>query len=286
MSSAYYVWTSNGNPFFSSVSRIYVQDKIIFSIRLVMLIFLFTFSFYKVESFDIFIMMYGFILSTGSIIEISYLYSIHKKFNFDRSKVKEIFKKSITPHFDYLAFNSFPLVLIVISGVFLEKALIGRASFVIQMINLVFMFGLVANNKLNSYVSEIGLRERKKEIFKLLYFTLALTILASGFLYLVITSDWFRQYFTDFDGLGGMFLLSALAVPGYVSYQFCNPFWIEKNLLDKSAKYTFVAYIFCLALSPYLLSRYGEFGMTAVFALFHMFLLLAQWVVYRRYLKK
>lgn len=285
LSSAYYVWLPNGNPFFSSVSRIQVQDKIIFYIRLVMFLFLAIFAFSKINNFDSFILIYSLILSAGALIEISYLFWFYKKTHFIRSEVRSIFKNSIVPHFDYLAFNSFPLVLVVVSGIFLEKSPIGRANFVIQMINLVFMFGLVANNKLNSYVSEINLRERKKEIFRLLLFTLVVSAFVMLGIYLTITSSFFLSYFPDFEGIGMLFLLSVLAVPGYISYQFCNPLWIENHFLNKSAKYTFVVYILCLMFCPYLLSHYGETGMVGVFALFHILLMPVQFFVYRAYKK-
>lgn len=286
LSSAYYVWNINGNPFFSSVSKIQIQDRIILAIRILIFLFLALFSLYQIKSFDTFIFFYSILLSLGSLIEIAYLFFLYEKIHFIRDQIKGIFRKSITPHFDYLAFNSFPLVLIVLSGIFLQKASIGRANFVIQMISLIFMFGLVANNKLNSYVSKFKLQQKRREILKLLYFTSGISFVMVIAIYSVITSTFFLNYFSDFVGVGNMFLLATLAIPGYLGYQFCNPFWIENHLLSQSANYTFLTYLLSLLLCPYVLGKYGEIGLVGIFTLFHLLLLPVQGLVYRIYLKR
>ena len=82
--SFFYVWFHNGHPIFATFSQTNTQDKIIASVRFVLVIFLILSWALKLENIDYFIWFYSVLLFLGSLAEILILKknSPYKLFDF------------------------------------------------------------------------------------------------------------------------------------------------------------------------------------------------------------
>lgn len=286
VASFFYVWSINGSSFFASFVRTFQQDMIIFATRLALVVFLVLFLIFDSHSINRFLMVYSLILSGGVIIEILTLKRMYK-WHFEPiniNEVKMILSKSFWPHIDFLSFNVFPLLLIVISGWYIGKSEIGRASFAFQVINLVFLLSTTANIRLTSYVSDVGFRARMPQFKKLFLYTIVASVFLSTFIYLALNLLVKVKYFSSFDGVSELFLYSVLSVPGYCLYQFLNPIWLEINYIKSSTLLNLLNLGLMIVLSVYALQKFGVDSIPILFSLFHFGILLAQVYLLRKYL--
>lgn len=287
ITSVYYVWNINGNSIFAAFLKTPLQETVILVTRFVMLAFLIVFLFLDIEDLGRFVLYYSIILSGGVLLEIAFLlYIVKPRFElFSRKKLINTFFKSMLPHLDFLSFNSYPLMLVVISGWFLEKAEIGRVNFALQVINLIFLLSTTANIRVSAYMSDVGIAERKTQFNKLFKGTLLLSLLAIGIVYCLLKFMTKTSYFGSFDGASNLFLIVSLSVPGYMMYQFFNPIWLERKVVKQSAWLNTFFLFLTLIISPYFLRHFGEIGMACLFSIFHIFLLISQLILYKWYFK-
>lgn len=287
ITSIYYVWNINGNSIFAAFLKTPLQETVILVTRFVMLAFLVMFLFLDIADLGRFVFFYAAILSLGVLFEIGFLiYVVRPRFElFSRSDLLSTLYKSLLPHLDFLAFNSYPLMLVVISGWYLEKAEIGRVNFALQVINLIFLLSTTANIRVSAYMSDVGIAERQSQFNKLFKGTLFLSLLAVGAVYYLLKILTKTSYFGSFDGANNLFLIVSLSVPGYMMYQFFNPIWLEKKVVKQSAWLNTFFLFLTLCISPYFLKNFGENGMACLFSIFHVFLLISQLILYKWYFK-
>lgn len=279
MTSVFHIWTANGNFFFSSFLKTSLQEVVIFLVRIALIIFLGFLALFKNHNLDLFIGCYSVIIFLGVFAENVFLLKISKgKFLVkpDFKVFLQIIRKSFAHHIDYLAFNIFPLVLTVICATYISKADVGRVNFAIQIVNMIFLLAITANIRLTSYVSHAGFRARIAQYKKLFSFTLLLSATASVVIYFGLKISLMRFHFQQFDGVNELFIISALAVPGYILYQFLTPIWIELKKEKTMAAWHGANFIICLSLAPLFLSKYQAIGVMAIFAIFHMGIFIIQ----------
>lgn len=287
ITSIYYVWNINGNSIFAAFLKTPLQETVILVTRFLMLAFLIVFLFLEIKDLDLFILCYSLILSGGVLCEIGFLiYVVRPRFElFSRKELTGTFFKSFTPHLDFLAFNSYPLMLVVISGWYLEKTEIGRVNFALQVINLIFLLSTTANIRVSAYMSDVGIAQRQSQFDKLLRGTLLLSLAAVFVVYFLLKFMTRTSYFGSFDGAAELFLIVSVSVPGYMMYQFFNPIWLEKKVVKQSGYLNLFFLLVTLLISPFFLTKWREIGMACLFSIFHVFLLISQVILYKWYFK-
>lgn len=288
ITSIYYVWNINGNSIFAAFLKTPLQETVILVTRFLMLSFLIVFLFLEIKDLSRFIFFYAVILSGGVLFEIGFLlYVVKPSFElFSRKHLVKTFYGSITPHLDYLAFNSYPLMLVVLSGWYLEKAEIGRVNFALQVINLIFLLSTTANIRVSAYMSDVGIAQRQKQFDKLLRGTLLLSLVAVIAVFFILKFLTKTSYFGSFEGTSELFLIISASVPGYMMYQFYNPIWLEKKVVKHSAYLNLFFLFLTLLISPYFLNQWREIGMACLFSIFHVFLLISQVILFKWHFKK
>ncbi|AZZ36573.1 hypothetical protein CIK05_07150 [Bdellovibrio sp. qaytius] len=280
----FFVWSFNGTSFFAAFLKTTRQEIIIFFSRLLLVIMLGIYLYFKLVDVRSFIFAYSLILVFGVMCEQIYLFfniKGHDRF-ISREFLAESFRKTFWPHLDFLSFNAFPLILIVMSGVFLSKAALGRANFSIQLINFVFLLSTTANIRLSAYISDVGIRQRSQQFIKLLKITFAASLALVLMIYIALPMMTRLSFFSSFDGIEKLFLWISISVPGYMLYQFLNPIWLEASNMQWTAKSSFVNLVINMLLLPFLVTYYGELGIVLSFSLFHVVLLVVQWLMFRR----
>lgn len=288
LTSFYYVWLVNGNSIYAAFLKTPLQDTIILTTRFILLSFLISFLAFDIKDLSNFILFYSIILSLGALTEIGVLiYVVQPRLDLlPRKEIVKTFMKSLTPHLDYLAFNCYPLILVVISGWYLEKAQIGRVNFALQIVNLIFLLSTTANIRVSAYMSDVGIFERKKQFNKLFKYTLLASIMAVSVIYFALRIVTKTSYFDSFDGVWKLFLIAAFSIPGYLMYQFFSPLWLEKKRVKESAYLNLFFLVVCISISPYFLKKWNEVGMVSLFSIFHLCLLGSQLVMFKLFYRK
>ena len=169
-SSFFYVWSINGNSFFASFLATKKQENIILITRTIIILLLVLIYELHTTSIDLFIAGYSIILAGGSLVEIVWLlvtYGKNKEIEFKANE--KILKDSLFHHIDFLSFNIYPLILMIVLASYVSKAQVGKFNFALQIINLIFLFSTTANIRLTSYVSDVGLKARKAQYKKLFW---------------------------------------------------------------------------------------------------------------------
>lgn len=285
LTSPYYIWSFNGVFFYAAFVKTFEQDRIMLIFRCFLIAFLAVFYIQDSHNLTLFISIYSLILAIGAIVELVFLFKISgaKRLSFRFDQIKDLLKKSLWPHADFLSFNIFPLILIVLSGWYVEKDEIGRASFAIQIINLIFLLATTANLRISAYVSDVGFRSRLKQFKKLFIGTILLSFFSVIIIYFGLGYVTQTRYFLSFQGVSKLFLISALSIPGYMMYQFFNPIWLEIGKVKESALLNIANLVVVLSLTPFFLSYKDDMGMMILFSLFHVGLLLTQLILYKKY---
>lgn len=287
LTSLYYVWSLTGQFFYGSFVKNFQQEIIIFFGRMCLIGFLVLFYFSGSQDLTFFIGAFSCISAVTVIVEILYflrIASVEKK-HFNLKKLINLLSSSKWPHIDFLSFNLYPLVLLVIAGWFVQKSSIGRASFAIQIINLIFLFATTANIRISAYVADVGFRNRMSQIKKLFFGTIAVSIFSVLIISFVLKIMTEMNEFSTFSGVSGLFLLGALSIPGYIAYQFFNPIWLEMGKIKESAILNLANFLISLALTPILLKNQSERGILILFAFFHLGLLAVQLHLYKKHVK-
>lgn len=279
LTSVFYIWTTNGNFFFSSFLKTSIQEVVILCVRLGLILVLGALVLMKNQNIDVFITIYAVVLFLGVFIENIFLLKIAKRHLFEKIHFKALYrilKKTFIHHVDYLAFNIFPLVLTVLCASYITKADVGRVNFAVQIINLIFLFAVTANIRATSYISASGFRTKISQYKKLFIFTFIASIIASAVVYtgIKISSNHFN--FHQFEGVENLFAIACLAVPGYIMYQLLNPIWIELKKEKALAGLHFVNFAICIFLTPFCLREYRTIGVMYIFVIFHCGIFLIQ----------
>lgn len=278
VSSIFYVWSVNSTAIFAAFQDTHTQEKIILFTRFVLCILLGLFYFLKIYKIAYFMGFYSLIIGGGSLAEMVYLYRKHniKLATISLVSFKQTLKISFWPHIDYLAFNLFPLILILIAGKFMIKEDIGRINLAMQFINVIFLLSIVANIRISSYVSTVGFAARKSIIFKLFIFTLFSSLFFAGIIYFGINYLIELKHFSSFFGADRLFLIGALAIPGFVLYQFLNPIWMEKNKIHNSTLINCFAVAIVGSLSWFGLQNSDPSSAMLHFSYFYIFVFFGQ----------
>lgn len=281
--SFYYVWFHNGHPFFSAFSQTKLQDSIIIFTRILLLVFLLLFWFVDIKDITIFIVGYAVVLSGGAIVEMFILKStigVNMSLHSSLSQWKSILKLSWWPHIDYIAFNIFPLIIMVLSATTLTKADLGKSNFAMQIISLVFLLSTTANLRIAAYIANFGFEKKKDQISKLLWYTFGASLFSSIIIFVILLEAKHFNFFTSFTGFADLFLILSFSIPGYLSYQFLNPIWIEMNQLKKSALMNTAAFLLCLALLPFMLDNWGVRGLAMIISFFYTLVLICNLIIW------
>lgn len=288
--SFFYVWFHNGHPIFSAFSQTKMQDQIILAVRTLLVLFLLIFWLLNIQNINYFIWFYSLLLFIGVFAEMLVLKKISKQNIFVLKKInlsffKKILSESIWSHVDYVSFNILPLLLVVFSAKYLGKSDLGRANFAIQIINVIFLLSTAANMRIAMYVSNVGFAQRILQVKKLFWFTLAASVAGTAIVYAAILIMIRLNLFPSFGGVEKLFLISAISVVGYLTYQFLTPIWIELNLLKQSATLNFFSAAVTIALLPYFIKNWDVDGLVILFSLFHTLVLISNTFIYLLYKK-
>ncbi|MFZ3231141.1 MAG: hypothetical protein WA160_13115 [Pseudobdellovibrio sp.] len=282
VSSAFYVWSINGNAFFASLQKTHLQEMIILKTRSILILFIIVFYFASAHKLTLFLLFYSLILCAGVVVEMLILGqgidSIFVRPNL--KNIKLVLFESIWPHLDFLGFNLFPLFLILIAGHYLEKAQIGRINFTIQMINFIFLLAITANIRVSSYVSNVGFISRIPQLKKLFWGTVAVSLLLSICVFYILQVITKTDLFKSFEGTSAGFALTILAIPGYLGYQILNPIWLEMKIIKQSAIYGLINAAVFGCLSFIVLPKYNELGAISLFAFFYLSLFVIQGLMF------
>lgn len=281
--SFFYIWSHNGHLLFASLLKTPIQDRIILGVRLVLVLVVSVFALMKINNLDWFIISYSSVLFIGTAVEIIVLKRITPSKTstlYNPTLIKKILKSFKWYHLDYVAFNIFPLLLMVFSAKYLTVADLGVSNFDLQLVNLIYLLSTTANLKVTSYVSSGGFTLYKKQLVKLLKYTLLLSILMAFAVYVFVKILTNFSAFSSFKGAENYFIIISFSIPGYCLYQLLNPIWIEIKKIKTSAIYNLLNLVFCLCISSLLLGKYGIMGFCFLFTLFFINLLFINLLMY------
>lgn len=277
-----YVWSVNGNSFFAAFQNTRRQEFVILGTRVALIIFLGLCFLFPPKELWVFLTAYSSILSLGVVCEWSLLLkSIHWPQKMD---LKKSFRSTLTssfwPHIDFLAFNLFPLALILIAGLSMTTTGLGRINFAIQIVNLVFLLSTTANIRVNTYISNFGYEAKMAQIKKLVAGTIVLSVIA-----IVVAIPSLRiltgiNSFRSFEGVENLFTIALFAIPGFMSYQFLSPLWLESGLIKKSVLLNMANTLIACLIAPFLIDKYSEQGALYSFVWFHLGCLVVQILLY------
>lgn len=286
LTSFFYVWSINGSYFFASFLKNTYQEFIIAVTRFTLVIFLLMFYIFG-HNFEYFLYGYCLILFFGTLLEMTVLLSLTKTNVFIKiSGLKKLLTTQVFAiHLDYLFFNTFPLLLIIISGYFIEKGEIGRVNFVFQLCNLIYLLSTTANIKINSYISHVGFEKSIIQIKKLFIATLGLSLAAGSAVYFFLKNPHVNERLSDFGGSQGFLLISLFSIPGYVLYQFLSPYWLEKNLSHVSCTTNAVAFMSFAFLYYHYLPEYKSLSVIYAYSGFYVAVFFFQLMMYIWYRK-
>jgi O-antigen/teichoic acid export membrane protein len=277
----YYLWSVNGSSIFATLDKTSRQDAFILIQRVVLVLFMMIAYVINLENLTLFLFTYAIIMGCGALSEMAFLGSprggLSKIF-----KVYDYISNSKNVHFDYLAFNTFPLILILLAGSFLTLSELGSLNFVIQLINFVFIISTVASIRMKSYVAEKGVAQYSRSIKRLLALTFILSFCSILFIYFFLSSDFFYKNFSSFVDVLPYFFIATLAIPGYILYQFMYPALIEYNLIDISMKFNLVIFFVLIAFTYIALKLYGLLGGILLFSIFYLLILLVQLYLFKK----
>ena len=280
----YYIWSVNGTAIYSTLNKTSQQDMVIFVQRIILVIITLLVFLLNLQSINVFLYIYALILCLGTITEIALLGSPTKKFA-EIFNIRQYVSDSKYAHIDYLAFHLFPLFLMMASGFFLHLSDLGRLNFLIQLINFIFILSMVASIRVKAYASINGVLNYRGRIKSLVFFTSTLSAISITAIFIFLNTDFFSEHFPTFGDLPALFLMISVSVPGYIAYQFLYPALIEYDQIHQSMKINLWIFIVLILMTYPVLSLYGLMGSVALFALFYLFVLLAQFYLYKN-LKK
>jgi len=268
----YYIWQVNG-IIFSALNKTFTQDKVIFFIRLLLLIFL-VIIYFGNFSFTFFLLIYSFILSFGVFIEINILGSSTSLFSINFPKL--ILKSTLSYHIDYLAVYLYPLLLMLLCGYMIEITDLGKFNFLIQLNSFIFILSFVASLKIKSYVSIKGIKFFYIPALKIFLFTIFSSAICVLSIWIFLRTNLISIYLPDFSNLSDSFALMSTAIPGFFIYQCLYPILIEIEKNRLSAYFNSLIFVISLLLSYYLIGSYGFYGAIYSYITFYILLFFTQ----------
>lgn len=279
----YCIWSINGPVIFASIQRTFHQDLVILITRIVLIIFGVLFLYLKIDSLNLFIFIYCLILSGGALLEMLILYDFRINFFkiLNKNDGLKILRDSIPGHLDFIAFNLYPALLILIAGISLDKDEIGEINYVIQMINLIFIFGFVASLKVKSYTAVVGFRNRLHQIVKLMLFTTAISIVTFLCVDLVISYGALDYFNPDLHKLRKLYLITGIAIFGYIMYQFSYPIILESGLIKQFSKLNWINLVILVCASFILIPKLGQQSVVLFFSIFHVLFIITSIYILR-----
>ena len=277
----FYVWSVNGNSIYATLNKTTKQDLVIFFQRVVLVAVTLLIFKLNIQDIRVFLFVYALVLCFGTITEMGLLGSPIKGIS-QNLNIGRYISDSKYVHVDYLAFNIYPLILMIFSGSLLKLTDLGQLNFLIQLINFIFILSIVASIRIKSYVAAKGARQYLESIKKLLLFTLIASLISIIFIFVFLNTSFFNKHFSSFGNVSIYFLIISLAVPGYITYQCIYPILIEYNHIQLSMKINLLILIILVSITHPILKLYGLVGGVSLFALFYLLVLLAQFYLYRR----
>tara|TARA_B100001093_G_scaffold519398_1_gene608251 strand:+ start:7267 stop:8487 length:1221 start_codon:yes stop_codon:yes gene_type:complete len=267
----FYLWGVNNNDIYASFDMTFKQEVIILSTRIVLIIVLALLWLLNANQIFIFLLLYYFTLSVGSLVEMIYIYRQGKLKDFSiLKKYLPLIPKLIKyAHSDYLAFHLYPFFLILLSTFFLDLKELGKLNFAIQITSFIFLLSIVASIRMKSYVSMKGTKNYSKNIIILFFITSILSFFAFV-LCIFLVQDFVNYFFSSFGDIRKYLLILLFSIPGHLLYQFNLPVMLEKNQLKKSAVINGMNFIFCLFIAFFAIKYYGIYGFCVSFSLFYM----------------
>ena len=275
------VWSVNGNSFYAALNKTPNQDIILLVQRVILIIVVLLVFVLNIKSVTLFIYLYSLVHFFGALTEMLFLGNPHKGF-YEIKKMGRYFSNTKNVHIDYLAFNLFPLILILLSAFSLTLTELGKLNFLIQLINFVFLFSIVASIRVKTYVAFNGTSHHNTSIKKLYLFTYLVSIISIGLIFFSLKTNFFSEHFSSFSDLSTFFLIISLAIPGYIAYQFMYPALIEYNQIHHSMKINLSILVVLASISPSVVKLYGLLGSVGLFSLFYLLVLLGQFYIYRK----
>ncbi len=277
----FYVWSVNGSSIYATLNKTTKQDFVIFFQRVILLVVTLLIFKLNIQDIRVFLFIYALVLFLGTVTEMGFLGSPLKGFS-QIHNIGRYISDSKYVHVDYLAFNLYPLILMVFSGLFLKLTELGKLNFLIQLVNFIFILSIVASIRMKTYVAAKGVIQYIESIKKLLLFTLIVSLISIIVIFAFLKTPFFSEHFSSFGDVLIYFMIISLAVPGYIAYQFMYPILIEYNQIHLSIKINLLILIILASLTHPILKLYGLIGGVSLFALFYLLVLLAQLYIYKK----
>jgi hypothetical protein len=221
----FYVWSVNGNSMYATLNKTTKQDFIIFLQRVVLIVIVLLIFKLNIQDVRLFLFAYALVLCFGTITEMGLLGSPLKGIS-QIHNIGRYISDSKYVHLDYLAFNIYPSILMISSGLFLKLPELGKLNFLIQLVNFVFILSIVASIRMKKYVAGKGSMQYVEPIKNLLLFTLIASVISIIVIFVFLNTSFFNKHFSSFGDILIYFLIISLAVPGYIAYQFIYPILI------------------------------------------------------------
>ncbi len=277
----FYVWSVNGSSIYATLNKTTKQDFVIFFQRVILVVVTLLIFKLNIQDIRVFLFIYALVLFLGTVTEMGFLGSPLKGFS-QIHNIGRYISDSKYVHVDYLAFNLYPLILMVFSGLFLKLTELGKLNFLIQLVNFIFILSIVASIRMKTYVAAKGVIQYIESIKKLLLFTLIVSLISIIVIFAFLNTPFFSEHFSSFGDVLIYFMIISLAVPGYIAYQFMYPILIEYNQIHLSIKINLLILIILVSLTHPILKLYGLVGGVSLFALFYLLVLLAQLYIYKK----
>jgi O-antigen/teichoic acid export membrane protein len=277
----FYVWSVNGSSIYATLNKTTKQDFVIFFQRVILVVVTLLIFKLNIQDIRVFLFIYALVLFLGTVTEMGFLGSPLKGFS-QIHNIGRYISDSKYVHVDYLAFNLYPLILMVFSGLFLKLTELGKLNFLIQLVNFIFILSIVASIRMKNYVAAKGVIQYIESIKKLLLFTLIVSLISIIVIFAFLNTPFFSEHFSSFGDVLIYFMIISLAVPGYIAYQFMYPILIEYNQIHLSMKINLLILIILVSLTHPILKLYGLVGGVSLFALFYLLVLLAQLYIYKK----
>lgn len=172
----FYLWSVNGNTIYAALNKTTQQDYIILLVRIFLLAVSLYFFKLNIQDVKVFIFFYALILSVGTLAEIRVVGSSLKGIS-QVYKIGRYLRESKYFHLDFLAFNTYPLLLMILASFFLNLSELGKLNFLIQSVNFVFLLSIVASIKMKSYISNSGSANSLRLISRLFLFTVVASVI-------------------------------------------------------------------------------------------------------------
>ncbi len=115
----FYLWSVNGSSIYATLNKTTKQDFVIFFQRVILVVVTLLIFKLNIQDIRVFLFIYALVLFLGTVTEMGFLGSPLKGFS-QIHNIGRYISDSKYVHVDYLAFNLYPLILMVFFGLFLK----------------------------------------------------------------------------------------------------------------------------------------------------------------------